>query len=237
MQNTNAVLDGENCGLYHFGMGILTTYRKRAGLSQSRLADLAGTSQPQIQRLEKGTRGLSRKWATKIAPHVKAIPEELMFGDRTVPIVGIVAAGEAHYGAEGGDLHLGRARMPRGGTEETVAVEVRGDSIGVVFDGWLIYYDQRKEPPTDDMLGALCVVGLQSGQVLVKTLMRGRVAGHYDLFSGSGGFPLTDQLVVWAAKVAAIMPPWLAKVEESQDVAARQQPPKRPKSKRRRSRA
>jgi hypothetical protein len=214
-QNTKLVLDGEKYRLYHFGMGILTSYRKRAGLSQSRLAELSGTSQPQIQRLETGTRGLSKKWATKIARHVRAIPEELMFGDRTVPVVGIVSAGEAHFGSEA-DVNLGRARMPRGGTEETVAVEVRGDSLGSPFDGWLIYYDNRREPPTDDLLGMLCVIGLTSGQVLVKTLMRGRVEGHYDLFAGTGGLPLTDQAVAWAARVAGIMPPWLAKVEESQ---------------------
>lgn len=216
--NTKLVLDWGKAHLYHFGMGILTSYRKRAGLSQSKLAELAGTSQPQIQRLERGTRGLSKKWATKIAPHVRAIPEELMFGDQTVAIVGIVSAGEAHFGSETGDQNLGRARMPRGGTEVTVAVEVRGDSLGGAFDGWLIYYDERREPPTEDMLGTLCVVGMVSGQVLVKTLMRGRVAGHYDLFSGVGGMPMTDQLVAWAARVTAIMPPWLAKIEEYSDL-------------------
>lgn len=209
--NTKLELDGGKPRLYHFGMGILTSYRNRAGLSQSALAELAGTSQPQIQRLEKGTRGLSKNWATKIAKHVRAIPEELMFGDRTVPIVGIVAAGTAQFSSET-HQSLGRARMPRGGTEETVAVEVRGDSLGGAFDGWLIYYDERREPPTEDMLGALCVIGLVSGQVVVKTLMRGRVDGCFDLFSGAGGAPLTDQSVAWAARVAAIMPPWMAKV-------------------------
>lgn len=207
-------LDGGKPCLYHFGMGILTSYRKRAGLSQSALAELAGTSQPQIQRLEQGTRGLSKKWATKIAPHVRAIPEELMFGDQTVPIVGTVLAAIGHFSSKT-DPTLGRARMPRGGTEETVAVEVRGDNtLGGAFDGWLIYYDERRDPPTPDMLGALCVIGLSAGQVVVRTLMKGRVEGHYDLFSATGGMPLTDQLVVWAARVTAVMPPWLVRIEE-----------------------
>lgn len=223
---TGLVLDLTNLPLYPSGMGILTNYRKRAGLSQNRLAELVGTSQPQIQRLEKGTRGLSKKWATKIAPHVRTIPEELMFGDRSVPIVGIVSAGEAHFDVE---ANLGRARMPRGGAAETVAVEIRGDSLGGAFDGWLIYYDERREPPTDDLLGSLCVVGLASGQVLVKLLMRGRQPGHFDLFSGASGKPLTDQPVAWATRVAAIMPPWLAKLEEFGDAPTRK---KRRKTKR-----
>lgn len=105
--------------------------------------------------------------------------------------------------------------MPRGGTEETVAVEVRGGSLGGAFDGWLIYYDERREPPTDDLLGMLCVIGLSSGQVVVKQLMRGRIPNHFDLFSGSGAeMPMTDQAVAWAARVTGIMPPWLAKFDE-----------------------
>lgn len=210
-------LDGENVRPYHFGMGILTKYRDRAGLSQQRLADLVGTSQPQIQRLEKGKRGLSKKWAIRIAPHVQTIPETLVFGDRTVPIVGHVGAGsEAHfYGDAAGNF--GRARMPLGGSEETVAVEVRGDSLGVAFDGWLVYYDERRNPPTADLLGTLCVVGLISGQVLVKLLMRGRAEGRFDLFPGTSGLPLLDQSVEWAARVIAIMSPGMARMDIADD--------------------
>jgi DNA-binding XRE family transcriptional regulator len=201
---------------YHFGMGALTKLRKAARLSQSQLAELVGTSQPQIQRLEKGTRGLSKDWATRIAPHLGAMPADLMFGDRTVALVGHVGAGsEAHYYADG-DAGLGRAKMPPNGSESTVAVRVRGDSLGAPFDGWVIYYDNRRDPPTDDLLGELCVVGLPSGQVLVKKLMRGRVAGHYDLWPVVGA-PQTDQLVEWAAKVTNMSPASEALVEEPQD--------------------
>lgn len=138
-----------------------------------------------------------------------------MFGDRVVPLVGYVGAGsEAHFYADG-DTQLGQAKMPPGGSERTVAVRVRGDSLGAPFDGWIIYYDTRRDPPTDDLLGQICVVGLPSGQVLVKQLMRGRLPGRYDLWSVNAA-PRTDEAVEWAALVTAMLPPGLALIEESQ---------------------
>lgn len=187
-------------------MGNLTKLRHRARLSQAALAKLAHTTQPQIKRLEHGERKLTREWAQRLAPHLDAIPEDLIFAERTVRIVGYVAAGsEAHFDGDG-DGYLGLAAFPRGGTDRTVAVQVRGDSLGHAFDGWLVYYDDRREPVTDDLLGEMCVVGLHSGQTLVKKLLRGRLPGHYDLLAGNGRL-LTDQSVAWAAPVTAMLPP------------------------------
>lgn len=192
-------------------MSPLTRFRKAAGLSQGELAGLVGTSQPQIQRLEKGYRGLSKKWAIRIAPHVKASPEDLMFAGRNVPLVGHVGAGsEAHFYVSEGEI--GRAKMPPGGSERTVAVEIRGDSLGAPFEGWIVYYDDRRDPPTDDLIGHLCIVELVSGQVLIKLIMRGRIPGHFDLWPVVGA-PMTDQALRWGAKVIAMMPPSFAKME------------------------
>lgn len=113
--------------------------------------------------------------------------------------------------------------MPPGGSERTVAVRIKGDSLGAALDGWYVYYDDRRDPPTDDLLDKLCVVGLEGGQVLIKRLMHGRIAGRYDLWSVNGA-PQTDQLVIWAAPVAAMLPPWAAHVEESQDQPAPEKP-------------
>lgn len=215
--NTRLVLANVAPRIYHFGMATLTKFRERAGLSQARLADLVGTSQPQIQRLEKGKRGLSRKWALRIAPHVGAVAEELMFGDRSVSLVGHVGAGsEAHFYAES-DQPFGRAKMPPGGSESTVAVQVRGDSLGGPLEGWVIYYDERRDPPTSDLLNQLCVIGLPGGKVLVKKLMRGRTEGRFDLWSLNGS-PIIDAQVEWAALVIAMVPASRALVEDSQEI-------------------
>lgn len=217
MQAPHTTLVLDRCGerVYQFGMSRLTKAREKAGLTQDQLAEKAGTSQAQIVRLEKGTRKLTREWAIRLSPHVNEYPEVLVFGDRTVPIVGYIgAASEAHFLP----TELGRARMPMGGDKNTVAVEVRGDSLGPV-ENWIAYYDQRREPPTDDMIGELCVVGLADGQVFVKRLQRAREPGLFDLWPAYGQ-PMQNQKVEWAAVVMALLRPSFARIEPSQEPEA-----------------
>jgi transcriptional regulator with XRE-family HTH domain len=195
----------------------LAKARKKAGLTQAELARSSNTSQPHVRRLENDERKLTKEWAERFAPHVHEHAEDLVFGTFTVPIVGKVgAAAEAHYHADAGGF-LGLAKRPRGGNERTVAVEVDGDSLGAGIDGWIVYYDNRREPPTDDMIGKLCVVCLDSGQVFVKMLYNAKAEGHFDLFPVAIGKPLLNQSIEWAARVISMMPPDLAKVEESQE--------------------
>ncbi|UYW32482.1 LexA family transcriptional regulator [Methylorubrum extorquens] len=60
-------------------MSALRHFRTKAGLSQQALATAAGTSQPQIKRLEAGERTLSKKWAEQLAPHLGITAETLLF--------------------------------------------------------------------------------------------------------------------------------------------------------------
>lgn len=129
-------------------------------------------------------------------------------GRLSVPIVGLAGAnpdGSINYGDGQGEL--GDAPMPPGGSEKTVAVEVRGDSMrGIADDGWLVYYDDVRDPPTDDLSGEVCVVGLADGRVLVKKMVRGRKKKHFDLESTGGQPTIYDAKVEWAAAVIAIVP-------------------------------
>ncbi|MBP2314906.1 XRE family transcriptional regulator [Azospirillum soli] len=61
-------------------MSALRKARENAGLSQERLAELAGTSQPQINKLEHGQRKLTLDWAVRLAPHLGIHPEALLGG-------------------------------------------------------------------------------------------------------------------------------------------------------------
>jgi transcriptional regulator with XRE-family HTH domain len=56
----------------------LQALRERKGLTQEALARLAHTSQPQIDRLEKGKRQLTVAWAKRLAPLVDAKPLDLL---------------------------------------------------------------------------------------------------------------------------------------------------------------
>jgi phage repressor protein C with HTH and peptisase S24 domain len=53
-------------------------FRQRAGLSMQALADLAGTSAPQINKLEKGERRLTVDWMVRLGRALSVDPKELM---------------------------------------------------------------------------------------------------------------------------------------------------------------
>lgn len=57
----------------------LAAHRKRANLTQNRLAELAGIERSAYIALEKGRRKITLTYAERIAPHIKvAKPEELL---------------------------------------------------------------------------------------------------------------------------------------------------------------
>ena len=94
---------------------------------------------------------------------------------------------------------------PEGSTPDTVAVEIRGDSLGTFFDRWLVFYDDVRREVTPDLLGKLCVVGLDDGRVLIKKLQRSRSQGLFNLVSQTEA-PILDVTIEWAAKVKSMMP-------------------------------
>lgn len=59
---------------------MIKDLREQKNMSQAELAELVGTSQPQIKRLESGERKLTKEWAERISPHLNAAPEVLLFG-------------------------------------------------------------------------------------------------------------------------------------------------------------
>lgn len=181
--------------------------RKQAGLSQAELARRVGTSREQIRRLEAGERKLTREWAERIAPHVQREPSQLLFDLRPVRVLGYVGAGDdAHFYDE---AEMGEAIRPDNAGSNTVAVEIRGPSLGPHFNGWLAYYDDVRDPPTPDLIGHICIVGLSDGRVLVKTLRKAAQNGFYHLISETTD-PIFDVEISWAARVIALMPRDLA---------------------------
>ena len=120
-----------------------------------------------------------------------------------VRVVGYVGAGaEAHfYAVAQGDLD--EVDPPAGSTEDTVAVEIRGDSLGPFFNRWLVFYDDVRRPVTPDLIGELCIVGLQDGRILIKQVQRSRTEGLFNLLSSTEK-PILDVAIEWAAKVNSI---------------------------------
>ena len=77
---TKTVLDASRYSTYQFGMTPLARVMKKRGISQAKLAEMAGTSQPQIQRLAAGVREMSKEWALRLAPLLDVPPQDLIFG-------------------------------------------------------------------------------------------------------------------------------------------------------------
>jgi hypothetical protein len=147
--------------------------------------------------------GVTPEWLlTGRKPFPSDEPEEPLPGPK-VRVVGYVGAGsEAHiYAVAQGDLD--EVDPPRGSTEDTVAVEIRGESLGAFFNRWLVFYDDVRRPVTPDLIGELCVVGLEDGRVLIKQVQRSRTEGLFNLIS-SIEKPILDVAVEWAAKVNSI---------------------------------
>lgn len=180
-----------------------------SGMSQAEIArqmtERLGKSldRAAINKIYKGTRGLSAEEMIELSRLTGvAMPDHS--GPRTVPLVGYVAAGAvAHFFDDQGVID--EVEAPDGSTNETVAVEIRGDSLGSIFDRWLVFYDEVRSPLTNDLIGKLCVVGLADGRIMVKKVQRSKTPGYYHLLSNTEA-PILDAVVEWAARVKNMVP-------------------------------
>lgn len=183
----------------------LEKLRKNRGWTQDQAAAAFGMSKGGYLKKERSERKLDSEFILR-ATRVYGVQSSDVFDERqTVPIVGYVGAGsEAHFYA-GADAPNEIVTAPPGSNDTTVAVLIRGDSLGDVFEGWVAYYDDVRSPPTPDLLFRLCVVGLEDGRVLIKRLALGTANGFYHLISQAGNV-IKDQPVAWAALVKALLP-------------------------------
>lgn len=159
----------------------LKSLRLSSSLTQEQIADAMGVSKSQYIKLERGERRLTVDYARRAARAFGVRASDVT--DENVehlPVVGRIGAstsGEIIH--DTGQGPYGEIIVPVGAFGTEVAVEVEGHSMGIYApDGSIIVYDDRRDPPTDDMLGEVCVVGLPDGRVLLKRLLRGRVRTH-----------------------------------------------------------
>lgn len=197
----------------------LSTARKAAGFdSGSDAAKSLGVEVPTYLGHENGSRGFKRQNAELYARRYGVNLEWLLTGrgqreraraairgsePRVVPVVGYVSAGVANFYDDQGQL--GEVPAPDDSSEDTVAVEVRGESLGPVFERWLAFYDDVQRPVSTDHIGRLCVVGLPDGRILVKKVVKARgKPGTYHLLSNTEP-PILDTEIEWAARVRSMV--------------------------------
>lgn len=172
-------------------------FAERVGVSQASVSRWASGKPPELHHAE---------LLTSEARRLRIAHPKLGSGQVSVPVIGYVGAGGT-IDFTSGQGPFGEAEMPpKGAVPSLVAVLVKGDSMsGVLEDGWTVYYDNRKEPPDENMHGKLCIVGLKDGPTLIKKLYPGRKPFHFDLHSVNAP-ALLDQHVEWAARITWIAP-------------------------------
>lgn len=188
----------------------LRLLRSARGWSQDEAAGALQTTLSQYAKLERGDRRLSDKWIERAAEAFGVDSGDVVRGRRPmVPVAGYVSAGSEMrlFGEGQGEGEHGQVPAPEGSSSTTVAAEIRGESLGPFFNGWLVFFDDVRSPVTDDLVGKLCVVGIEDGRVLVKRLMRSRSGAALFHLYGQFGDPILDVKVRWAALVKTVTPP------------------------------
>jgi len=177
--------------------GGVTKISKEAGVSPTTLYSYLGAK----------SASLLDRTAHPIATAFGVSVEEMFGGERptrTVPVVYHVGAGATVH-ALSDQEPFDFVDAPEDASDETVAGRIEGTSMGAMFDGWLIFWDDMRSPVTPDLHGEVCVVSLYDDRVLVKQLRPSREPGLFHLFSNTEE-PILDVPVRWAARVTNMRP-------------------------------
>lgn len=187
---------------------LLQNIREATGLKQADLARKIGVSQGTVSKWAADQVSPNKRQWDTLLDFVRSDPRTRHLVDaepETVQLVGVVGAGAQAHFYEGSQGPFDQVPAPEGSTEHTVAVEIRGESLGPLFDKWLVFYDDVRRPATADLIGKLCVVGLDDGRVLIKKLQRSKSPGLYHLVSQTEP-PILDVPIEWAAMVKHMVP-------------------------------
>ncbi len=169
---------------------------ERPGLSKTGLARALGIPNSAVTALLKGDRRIKADEVPKLRKYLRL---------DSVPLKGFVGAGGSAEFYELPEDDLDRVPAPDEVTESTVAVQIRGESMGAPLNNWIVYYDNVQRPITRALHDKLCVVGLSDGRVLIKLVKPSKVKGLYHLVPLVGD-TIFDVPIEWAARVKTMRP-------------------------------
>ena len=134
---------------------------KHTGKTRSGLARALGRSPSAVTDLLNGHRRLRADEIAIVAEYLGIEPPRLVGGGSgkmipKAPLIGFVGAGAvAHFYADG-QGPFDEVEAPLDAKPMTVAVQIRGHSLGALFDNWLVFYDDIRNPPDESLLLAAC---------------------------------------------------------------------------------
>lgn len=98
------------------------------------------------------------------------------------PLIGYVTDGSSVIVLEQG-IGDKMVESYRGAPKNTKAIEIKTDSLGAAFNGWLAHYDDVLDYVPDQYLGLVCVVWVDDGRVLFRQVFKAEIDGLYTLRS------------------------------------------------------
>ena len=189
---------------------LIRHWRKKRNLTLEKLAVKLETSPGNLHKWETGKVSITLDRLSNVADALGCSVIDLIDGLARVPVIGKVGAGAEVRGYD--DQTVGdydrQPRCPNGlDPSVTVAVEVVGDSMLPIEEGWLLFYTRSYEGVPVECLGKLCVVQLvDDGPRYVKRLKLGRRPGLFNLYS-TNTREIEDIPLTWAAAVLVARPP------------------------------
>lgn len=176
---------------------------KERGVAVTRLSEDAGLDRSTLQKVLNGG-NISVVKFLNVCRALGVRPGEILEGEErfspSVPIVGFVSAGEGWTPIEGIHTEVVDTEIA---TPDTIAVEVRGDSMSPVYrNGDTLICHRVFGPYVDNLIGRDCVVQTADGRHYVKILKRSSKPNRVTLKSYD---PLVDDIedvaISWAAPV------------------------------------
>lgn len=173
--------------------------RKLRGLTLKELADKIGTTPQTVQRLETANMTVSTAWLEKIARALNVEPAELISStsSRDIPFIGRLGANGAIYRVAGLENEILSLDIP---AENPVAVRLEMP-CGRYEAGSVLIGSKLRHTEHLNANGADCLVGLESGAVLLRRVlfMPGGDIALAPLDPGAGADHA--QRIAWIARI------------------------------------
>jgi transcriptional regulator with XRE-family HTH domain len=173
--------------------------RKLRGLTLKELADKIGTTPQTVQRLETANMTVSTGWLEKIAAALHVEPAELISSvtGRDIPFLGRLGANGAIYRLPGLENEALTLDIP---AENPVAVRL-DIPCGRYEAGAILVGAKLRDSEHLNANGADCLVGLESGVVLLRRVLFSQT-GQIILSPLDPGFGADhDQPIAWIARI------------------------------------
>ena len=187
-------------------------WRKRRKLTLEKLASTLGTSAGHLHKWETGKVSVNVDRLNQIAKVLGIGLHDLIFDPvrfDSTPVIGILD----HFGRVEivEDFASGETRLyvdaPDGvEVDSGAAIEVSGDALQPIPNGWLIFFNRTYSGVSDEAAGSLCVVKIaDQPDLIVRRVSEGTKPPFYNLFSPHST-EMIDIKLDWACPVVCLRP-------------------------------